>query len=46
MTDQEFKKLDKIEYDKVIQKDFFPEIEGIKMGEVIHRINEKTKGIP
>ena len=41
---EEFKKLDKIEYDKVIQKDFFPDKEGMTMGEVIHRINERTKG--
>ncbi len=39
-----FKKLYKIEYDEVITKDFHPEIEGIRMGEVINRINERTKG--
>jgi acetolactate synthase I/II/III large subunit len=41
---QEFKKLDVIEYDKVIKNDFFPEKEGLTMSEVIHQINEKTKG--
>ena len=41
---EEFKKLDKIEYEKVIKNDFFPKKEGITMGEVIHRINEKTRG--
>ncbi len=40
----EFKKLDKIEYEKVIKKDFFPKKEGLTMGEVIHRVNERTKG--
>ncbi len=40
----EFKELDKIEYEKVIQKDFYPEKEGLTMGEVINRINQKTKG--
>lgn len=39
-----FKKLYKIEYDEVITKDFHPDIEGIRMGEVINRINERTKG--
>ena len=41
---EEFKKLDKIEYEKVIKNDFFPKKEGITMGEVIHRVNEKTRG--
>ncbi|MBN1953041.1 MAG: biosynthetic-type acetolactate synthase large subunit [Bacteroidales bacterium] len=41
---EEFRKLDKIEYEKVIQKDFYPEKEGLTMGEVIRRINERTKG--
>ncbi len=41
---EEFKKLYKIEYEKVIQRDFYPEKEGLTMGEVINRINEKTKG--
>lgn len=40
----EFKKLYKIEYEKVIKSDFFPDKEGLTMGEVIHRINERTKG--
>ena len=40
----EFRSMDKIEYDKVIKKDFYPEKEGITMGEVIRRINEQTSG--
>jgi acetolactate synthase I/II/III large subunit len=40
----EFKKLDKIEYEKVIKNDFFPPKEGLTMGEVINKINLKTKG--
>lgn len=41
---QEFKELDKIEYEKVIRHDFYPEKEGITMGEVINRLNEQTNG--
>jgi acetolactate synthase-1/2/3 large subunit len=40
----EFKKCMDIEYDKVIKKDLYPDKEGLTMGEVIRRINEKTKG--
>ncbi len=40
----EFKELDKLEYEKVIKKDFYPEKEGMTMGEVIRRINENTGG--
>jgi len=40
----EFKKCMDIEYEKVIKKDLYPEKEGLTMGEVIRRINEKTKG--
>jgi acetolactate synthase-1/2/3 large subunit len=40
----EFKKLDKIEYEKVIKNDFFPPKEGLTMGEVINQINLRTKG--
>ena len=40
----EFKKCADIEYEKVIKKDLYPEKEGLTMGEVIRRINEKTKG--
>ncbi len=38
----EFKKCAEIEYEKVIQHDLYPEKEGLSMGEVIRRINEKT----
>jgi acetolactate synthase-1/2/3 large subunit len=41
---QEFRDLDKIEYEQVIQRDFYPEKEGITMPEVIRRINEQTNG--
>lgn len=41
---EEFKKLDKIEFEKVIKNDFFPSKEGLTMGEVINRINQKTHG--
>jgi acetolactate synthase-1/2/3 large subunit len=40
----EFKEADKIEYEKVIRHDLHPEKPGLTMGEVIHIINEKTKG--
>jgi acetolactate synthase-1/2/3 large subunit len=41
---KEFKDCDKIEYEKVISKDFYPSRPGISMGEVIHLITEKTGG--
>lgn len=41
---QEFRELDKIEYEKVVKRDFYPEKEGITMPEVIRRINEQTNG--
>ena len=41
---QEFRDLDKIEFEKVIKPDFYPEKEGITMPEVIRRINEQTNG--
>ncbi len=40
----EFKELDKIENEKVIKNDLYPEKEGMTPGEVIRRINEKTDG--
>jgi acetolactate synthase I/II/III large subunit len=40
----EFKKCMDLEYEKVIKKDLYPDKEGLTMGEVIRRINEKTKG--
>jgi acetolactate synthase-1/2/3 large subunit len=39
-----FKDLDKIEYEKVIKRDFYPDKKGITMAEVIRRINEQTNG--
>jgi acetolactate synthase-1/2/3 large subunit len=39
-----FKEYDKIEYEKVIHRDLHPTKPGLTMGEVIHLINEKTKG--
>jgi acetolactate synthase-1/2/3 large subunit len=41
---KEFKDCDKIEYEKVISKDFYPSKPGISMGEVMHLITEKTRG--
>jgi acetolactate synthase I/II/III large subunit len=40
----EFKEIDKIEYQKVISKDLHPIKPGLTMGEVIHLINENIKG--
>jgi acetolactate synthase I/II/III large subunit len=40
----EFKKLDAIEKEKVIDKDFAPSTEKIKMAEVIKMLSDKTKG--
>lgn len=41
---EEFKKLDKIEYDKVIKHDIYPESGEIKMGEVVRMLSEISKG--
>lgn len=41
---QEFKKLDAIEFEKVIQNDLHPQCDGLSMGEVIYQINRYTKG--
>jgi acetolactate synthase I/II/III large subunit len=41
---KEFKKLDAIEYEKVIKNDLSPVKEGLTMAEVIHQINLRTKG--
>lgn len=40
----EFKKCMDTEFEKVIQDELFPKKEGLTMGEVIRKINEKTKG--
>ena len=41
---QTFKELDQQEQDKVIQEAIHPSTDGIKMGEIMHLIDEKTKG--
>jgi acetolactate synthase-1/2/3 large subunit len=41
---QRFKNLYKIEFDKVIKHDLYPEKEGLTMGEAINSINKYTKG--
>ena len=41
---EKFKELDKIEHNKVIEKDLYPTKEGLTMGEVIRLINEATGG--
>jgi acetolactate synthase-1/2/3 large subunit len=40
----EFREADKIEHEKIIQKDLYPTKEGLTMGEVIRILNEKTDG--
>jgi acetolactate synthase-1/2/3 large subunit len=40
----QFKNAYQYEYDKVIEKDLYPEKEGLTMGEVIRLITEKTDG--
>lgn len=40
----EFRKLDKIEYEKVIKHDLYPSSKDIKMGEVVRLISEISKG--
>ena len=39
-----FHKMYKYEFEKVIEKDCYPTEGGLKMGEVIHKISQKTKG--
>jgi len=41
---EEFKEIDKIEYEKVIKQDIHPTKPGLTMGEVVNLISEKTKG--
>lgn len=41
---QKFKNHTEIEFEKVIQKDMYPEKPGLSMGEVIRRINENANG--
>ena len=40
----EFRELEKIEHDKVIKNDIYPESGEIKMGEVVRMISEMSKG--
>jgi acetolactate synthase-1/2/3 large subunit len=40
----EFRACDKIEYEKVIQKDFAPSTDKLKMAEVIRMLSQKTEG--
>ncbi|MBE0653083.1 MAG: biosynthetic-type acetolactate synthase large subunit [Bacteroidales bacterium] len=39
-----FHKMYQYEFEKVIEKDCYPKEGGLKMGEVIHKISQKTKG--
>ncbi|MCZ6900805.1 MAG: biosynthetic-type acetolactate synthase large subunit [Bacteroidetes bacterium] len=41
---QEFRDCDKIEYEKIIKEELHPTSKGLKMGEVVRLISEKTKG--
>ena len=41
---EEFRKCDKLEYENVIHNQVFPDVESIRMGEVIRNISEKTNG--
>lgn len=41
---QEFRDCDKMEYDKVIKDDFYPQGEELKMSEVIKSISDQTEG--
>ena len=41
---QEFKECDKIEYEKVMKDDLYPQEGNIKMGEVVRILSEKTRG--
>jgi acetolactate synthase-1/2/3 large subunit len=41
---ESFGKLTEYEFEKVIERDCYPTKGGIRMGEVIHQISEKTKG--
>ncbi len=39
-----FKELDKEEYQKIIEKEWFPKSGKIKMAEVVHKLSEQTRG--
>jgi len=40
----EFRECDKIEFDRVIDKDINPDTGGLRMAEVIHQLSERSKG--
>jgi acetolactate synthase-1/2/3 large subunit len=40
----EFRECDKIEHDRVIEKDIRPESGGLRMAEVIHQLSERSEG--
>ncbi len=41
---QSFKQCEAVEYEQVMQHDLYPTTNGLKMGEVVRHISEKTKG--
>jgi len=41
---EEFRACEKIEFEKIIQKECYPDSEGIRMGMVIRMLSEKTEG--
>ena len=41
---EEFRKLEKVEYDKVVKGDIYPEGDKIKMGEVVRMLSEISNG--
>jgi acetolactate synthase-1/2/3 large subunit len=41
---EEFKKLEAIEFDKIIHKDIHPKTGEIKMAEAVHQVSESSKG--
>jgi len=41
---EEFKKLETIEFDKIIHKDIHPKTGEIKMAEAVHQVSERSKG--
>lgn len=41
---ESFNNLYKYEFEKVIEKDCYPKTGGLRMGEIVHQISQKTKG--